>query len=140
MFKRILAVLLAACVAAVALGACQTSDEIAKPATLDVQTNLNGKWQGEANGAIFLAEVNADHIRVNLKLRDTDGLYWAGSFKSLVDAPQTIESAGDTAVLKGSMFGSLDKTKSFSYKDDAIKFTFGIAGTTTDVEMTKVTN
>jgi hypothetical protein len=134
MFNRILAVILATLMGATLFGGCSS----ASPENSAQQTSLNGTWTGEADGAAFTATVNADRVKLDMKLRDTSGLYWAGSFKSLVNGPATIKSDGDTEILSKSMFGSLDKTKSFTYEDDAIKFSFGIAGTTRDVTLTKV--
>lgn len=109
----------------------------ALPETPDRHTNLNGTWTSSEDGVTFTAEVNADRIKIQMKLRDTEGLYWAGSFTSLTNKPGDILSNADVEVLKSSMFGSLDKKKVFHYEDDGITFTFGMAGTTREVRMTK---
>lgn len=133
MHKRILAVMLTVLMGATLFGGCSS----ASPEQSGTKTNLNGTWTGETDGAAFTATIEADRVRLDMKLRDTSGLYWAGTFKSFVDGPVTINSNADTEILSKSMFGSQDKSKSFTYEGDEIKFTFGIAGTTRDIVMTK---
>jgi hypothetical protein len=84
-----------------------------------------------------VAEINADRIKVTMNLRDTSGLYWAGTFSSLVDGKTDIYSQADVEILKSSLLGSMDKQKEFTYENDGITFKFGMANTERFVRLTK---
>jgi hypothetical protein len=135
MLKRILAVALTVLMGATLFGGCSSADSASAK---DQQVHLDGTWVGEADGAAFTATVVNDTIKLDMKLRDTSGLYWVGTFNSNPKSGEwLIYSNADTDALKKSMFGSLDKTKQFEYHDDTIQFKFGIAGTVRDIALTK---
>lgn len=119
-----------------AISACAPS----LPENKDTHINLNGTWSYSADGVDFTALVAADRIKVKMKLRDTEGLYWAGTFNSLVKGPTDVFSSADTELLKASMFGSQDKLKQFRYDNDGLTFTFGMANTEREIRLIKEKN
>lgn len=114
-----------------ALSACTAGE------SENTHVNLKGTWSSSQDGVSFVAVIVEDHIEVTLKMRDSEGLYWVGTFDSLVSGPKDILSFADAEVLKASLFGSQDKKKMFRYENDGLIFTFGMANTEHTIRMTK---
>lgn len=104
----------------------------------DEPTNFNGSWSSaDTLGATFKATIESDTIKVNLKTRDSEGLYWAGTFSSVLDENKQIKSVGDKGLLEKSVFGSLDESKAFTYNKGDLVFKFTMLGTGTEVRLKK---
>jgi hypothetical protein len=89
--------------------------------------SYDGVWKstGDVN---MTATISGDHIQIDWAMNSgTTGLYWVGTFPSTTP---TIISTADVEALSSSMVGSLDKTKTFTYKDGTLSYNFQILGIT----------
>lgn len=86
--------------------------------------SFTGTWKDSSG--MFVASVKKDQIVINLKADDMTALYWKGTFKP--GKSNIIISKADTEALDASMFGSMDKTKRFVYRNQQLRFHFVIAG------------
>lgn len=98
---------------------------------------LDGVWVSpESNGTQFKALVKNGTIEINLESADTTALYWKGTFPWNA-GDENVISVADTEALEGSILGSQDKDKLFTYNGDNISFKFGALGVTTVIKMKK---
>lgn len=104
-----------------------------------VAQSLEGTWSGGGEGIIMEAHIAKNKIRMTLIMRDTSGLYWAGTFPASAMGDLEITSVADQKLLQKSIFGSQDDRKQFSYNssDHELFFDFTIMGTTQTVTLTK---
>lgn len=145
-FKKILA-LLASILFISALAACgsahQTTSPEAQPVALaQASTSLVGKWHQTNEGvpgAVESAVITADKITITLKLGDSSGVFWAGTFDP--NAPATdsysIVSKGDQSVLSESFYASSETTKTFTYHNGVISYEFSIMGVSATIHLSK---
>lgn len=99
--------------------------------------DLNGYWEWQEEDILFETEVADGEIKTFLTMDDLRALYWVGSFPTFGVDGEKIESEGYSDELDGSIFGSMDETKEFTFKDGKLYFEFGIVGTSTNVELEK---
>lgn len=104
---------------------------------------LDGAWASKVseNKVMFTALVKGNSIEVNLISEDTSegdltALYWAGTFRTMDE--KTWTSVADTERLSGSILGSMDTTKTFTYEDGKLSFNFGALGVTKIIQMEKL--
>lgn len=114
------------------LGGCVPLEESAK-------VNLTGTWVADLdNGLGFAADVTATDISVSLTMEDSSALYWLGTFSGTdVINGQKITSEADVEALAGSIFGSQDAEKTFTYTDGKLTFPFSIMGVSQVVKLVK---
>lgn len=122
------------------LSACGGSHDDSKA---DVPTSLVGEWyQVNAKDGDMLAKasITPGSIQINLDTRDESRVYWLGTFNSDQDTNKTfkVESKGDPDAMGMSLFGSRDKSKTFTYQDGEISYKFTMMGTTKTVRLAKV--
>lgn len=114
------------------LGGCVPLEDSAK-------TDLTGHWVADLdNGLSFEADVTATDISVSLAMEDSSALYWLGTFSGtdVIDG-QKITSEADVEALAGSIFGSQDAEKVFTYEDGQLTFPFSIMGVSQTVKLVK---
>jgi hypothetical protein len=104
--------------------------------------SLIGEWRQSDSGIpdIYMtAKVDADSIQVNIKMKDSEGIYWLGTFDTDQDLSKPVEivSQADQDAMKMSIFSSTDKTKVFSYENGYLSYKFSIMGITTTVHLSK---
>lgn len=127
------------------LGGAKAGASNAKPTDDKPKTvNFIGTWnQVDGNSDIIMrAEISFGSIQVTARTRDSDNVYWMGSFDTdMTDVKQfTMWSMADPdaqKVMQGSLFGSQDHKKKFTYHDGVLSFNFKIMGSTTTVHLTK---
>lgn len=112
----------------------------AKPAS------LVGAWHQTKGmpGVTMTAEVSGDGIQVNMHFdRDNiGGVFWMGSFDTSDKTGQsfTITSLPDPdakKVLKGSLFGSSETTKKFTYNNGDLSYEFSMMGVESTVHLSR---
>lgn len=135
MIKRIFVMLFAALM----LGFAGCSNAATPTVTND---NIVETWKYDSNGVEFESFIENGVITISLVGDGSRALYWKGTFvvpdndgKKFV-----VESKADTFALKGSMLGSTDPTKTFTYDNRKLSFEFGAMGVTKTVEMTPAVN
>ena len=98
--------------------------------------SLHGTWQSQTPHMI--AYVDKDSIRITHVFDDGDtALYWQGTFRSYITNGKSFRSKADTEALDLAIFGSTDKTKTFTYKNGRLIFRFSILGTTQKVFLSR---
>ena len=102
----------------------------------DIPPNLNGNWSFQQDAMSMKAVVADSKITIELDSDGTSGLYWKGTFMPVAGSTGIV-SAGDTAAMKLSLFGSGDKSKTFTYEDGKLNFPFSIMGTTKTIALQK---
>lgn len=104
---------------------------------------LVGRWVQSNdldNDVIMKATVSKGNtIQVNMQARDSTSIYWLGSFKSNKNPRSSFNviSRGDQDAMSMSIFGSVDSTKRFKYKNGDLSFEFSMLGTTSTVHLKK---
>jgi hypothetical protein len=132
MIRKLVALLIVPLV--LAMTACSGAATKVTPA------DLNGAWaSADANGTTFEAAISDNLIEINLASSGTKALYWKGTLPLGSDstADFTVTSAADTDALSGSILGSQDPTKTFTYSAGKLKFDFSAMGVTKTVELSK---
>lgn len=111
------------------LGACGTDD--ATP------HDLTGTYVFKDGDLAMVGEVTGGTIQINMQGRGVYSLYWAGDFAKTAKTGDKVNSAANVEQLKGSMTGSMDKTKEFAIDGDSISFKMTMMGVTKDIQMEK---
>jgi hypothetical protein len=108
--------------------------------------SLVGTWHQTKGmpGVTMTADVSGDGIQINMHFdRDNvGGIFWAGSFDTSDKTGQsfTVTSLPDPdaqKALAGSLFGSSEKTKKFTYKDGELTYEFSMMGVESIVHMSR---
>lgn len=139
--------LIAVVIAAITGGGIYTvvssSDASGSTSTPKAPATLIGNWHQTdgAEGILMNAEISAGSIQINMQPRDSksSSVYWMGTFdtdKNSTGLWSTVSKADPDAAAK-SLFGSLDKTKEFTYKSGDLSFEFTMMGTTSTVHLSK---
>lgn len=115
------------------------ADKREKVATIE---SLEGNWHqinAEDTGVYMTAEVTKSSIQIHMKARESTGIYWIGTFNSDQDLSKKIEivSNADQDALSQSIFGSQDKTKTFTYENGKLSYQFSIMGMESTVKLSK---
>lgn len=132
MFRKFIALLIVPVF--FAMTACSGGSAKVTPA------DLHGSWaSADANGTTFEATISDNQIEINLVSSGSKALYWKGTFPlgSDLAADFTVTSVADTEALAGSILGSQDPTKTFTYSGSKLKFDFSAMGVTKAVELSK---
>lgn len=99
-------------------------------------TSYTGTWKSTGD-LEFIANIKKNHVDIVWVVDDeTSGLYWKGTFPATKKT--TIMSIADTEALNSSIFGSLDKSKQFIYKNKRLIFSFSAFGVTKTISLKKV--
>lgn len=112
---------------ALILAGCSAAPSSTEP------TDLTGDWSYSKDSVAFEATVEGDVIEVYLTLDDTEGLYWTGTFQEEAVDGEVISSTADTDALDASLYGSMDGSKDFIFKNGELTYEFTILGTVTEV-------
>lgn len=103
--------------------------------------NLIGKWHQTKteNDILMEATISSGSIQIDMKTRDSNSIYWMGSFDTSKNSSSSFEivSKGDQDAMSMSIFGSQDKTKKFTYIDGDLSFKFTMMGTTSTIHLSK---
>jgi hypothetical protein len=93
---------------------------------------LEGSWVYKQGSVAFKANVEGQHIAIDMVTDDGSMAYWDGSFK-------TAESPGNTitSVRTDEVALSQDQTKDFSLDDGELKFEFRAMGVTKIIVLTR---
>jgi hypothetical protein len=110
------------------------------PVAETTMVDMNGTWTQTSSGFSTInmtATINDGEISIDMSNGNLSGLYWKGTFpvSSIMSNGFTTTSVGDVAAMNSSMLASLDKTKTFSYKDGDLSYSFSMLGMTTTVHM-----
>lgn len=102
--------------------------------------DLAGAWSSPAgDGLQFVATISGDQIEMHMTMDDTKGLYWKGTFPVSDQASDgtVITSVADVEALSGSLLGSQDASKDFTYSGGSLRFDFTMMGVTKTVSLSK---
>lgn len=102
--------------------------------------DLTGTWSSPSSeGVQFVATIGTGQIEMHITADDTKGLYWKGTFPVPDQTPDgaVITSAADTEALSGSLLGSQDASKDFTYSGGSLRFDFTMMGVTKTVSLSK---
>jgi hypothetical protein len=121
-----------AIILAMSLSACGDSSS-SKPVAPAKPQSMTGTWQ--STNPPMTAHISNGQIEINVIENDPDGLYWKGTFDTSIADGSTFVSKGDTAAMGASMMGSEDSTKSFTYQNGELSYTFGMRGKTYSVHL-----
>jgi hypothetical protein len=103
-----------------------------------------GEWrQTNANSDGWMtASISGNSIRVNLRGRDSNSIFWVGSFDTSRRPHGTFKvvSLGDQSAMKWALMASSEKQKTFSYDNGVLSFGFSALGSSTTIHMTKSKN
>ena len=111
-------------------------------ASTSIPVTMQGMWHQTKNGipnTEMSAVIAGDTIKITLKLGDSTGLFWDGTFdsgKSPTDKFTTI-SVGNQDTMEWSMYASSETSKEFSYSDGELVYQFSIMGAETMVHLSK---
>lgn len=111
-------------------------------ASASAPADLNGHWHQTKSGiprAVMSADINNGKIEIAVKMGDTGGLYWVGTFDAGRNPSNTFmtDSIGDRDVMDTEMFASQDSSKMFTYKDGDLSYDYSILGIPTTVHLSK---
>lgn len=100
---------------------------------------LDGVWKSSNDKIAMEAVVQSKIIVISWTGNGNSALYWAGSFDVTKghNSEFDILSVGDTERMKSALLASMNRDKTFHYKDGAFTFKLSIAGTETTVKMTR---
>lgn len=104
-------------------------------------TSVTGEWHQTENGVdgvYMTASVKPGSIQINMRLRDSEHIYWLGTFSQdeILKQKATV-SFSDQDAMASEIFASTDKNKVFSYKDGVLSFKFSMLGQSTVVKLSK---
>lgn len=111
------------------------------PVAAASMVDMNGTWTQTASGFTTItmtATISDGEISIDEQDgSNLSGLYWKGTFpvSTILSDGFSVTSAGDTDAMNASLLASLDKTKTFSYKDGDLTFSFSMVGMTTTVHL-----
>lgn len=126
------------------LSACGSEDTSAgstpidKASAEDRAPSFTGAWATDANPDLEMqATITGNSIKILwvTPSQDTKALYWKGTFPT--SNPERIVSKADVEALSGSILGSQDKTKVFTYDGAELSFDFTVMGTTKTMHLRK---
>lgn len=97
----------------------------------------NGTWVTDPQ--FMEAKIVGNLITVNIVTEDSKSLFWKGTWDPAAKATDgtTIISKADVEALSGSIMGSSEKTKPFTFNNDELTFEFSMMGTTKTVRIRK---
>ena len=126
-------------------GAADSKEDMApQEATTEVQaTDLTGTWQSKNNDGSYQEAIITDSsIEINWVTDGTESIYWVGTYTAPTGAVDEYSwtSERDKEKTDTALLASTDDTKEFTYKDDTIRYDASIMGTTTTVELKKVSD
>jgi hypothetical protein len=134
----VLLALLAVFVGAVTLASCGHSHGVSNSKN---PTTMVGEWrQTNANSDGWMtASISGNSIRVNLRGRDSNSIFWVGSFDTSRRPHGTFKvvSIGDQRAMKWALMASSEKRKTFSYDNGVLSFGFSALNSSTTIHMTK---
>lgn len=130
--RKSIAVLIVVIASVLAFGACSSGTQVPKT------VSTVGAWVHVDGDFSMAGEVKGDTIVINMKLNDSEGLYWAGSFPTAFKEGDVVTSKGNQEQLKSSLFGSSDAAKEFKFVDGKLTFPFTMMGVTKTIELTRV--
>jgi hypothetical protein len=107
--------------------------------------SLAGEWKQSSSGipnVVMTAEISGDSIKIFMKMSDTAGVFWMGSFNTSHETSQsfTVNSVGNVEAMKYDLYASSEKTKTFTYKDGDLSYQFSIMGVSTIVHLSRGDN
>ena len=106
-------------------------------------TDLTGTWQSEDNdGSYQEAIITDDTIEINWVSDGTESIYWIGTYTAPTEAVDEYSwtSERDKEKTDSALLASTDDTKDFTYKNDTISYEASALGTTTTMELKKVSD
>lgn len=136
--RKFVAILLTVIASISLLSACGGGS----PSIVKNSNSLIGDWH-QTNiglaGVRMEALISNGEIKINMQMGDVTSIFWLGTFESDKNANELFKtiSVGDQNALSMSIFGSMEKTKPFEYRNGDLSFEFSMMGSSTIVHMSK---
>lgn len=117
------------------------SDSSNSSSRIIAPNNMIGHWHQvkiDDPSMSMSAEITDGGILITLRLGDKTGTYWDGTFDTKNTSNKfTTLSIGNKEALDSSLFGSLDSSKMFAYKNGDLSYKFSIAGVSSIIHLQK---